>query len=778
MCRFNILNLKTGAITSMMAKSFLDYCDEAKELISITGREGISWFILVSKLQLSSSPSSPPSPLEIFLFNHLISKKYEVSDKFGQKIDNYDTITSNHYQNEEDVIIKAPLYEIYRHLGIKSNLEIPPDPGMLVLEKIAMSGANGLLITEISQYFDKKTSVYQIIDKLVTLGLVKKRMLKPITTTNNHGQNSRGKARVVIVHLTRYASLYDPLHDQMQFEVTEEECLDLQNSIINYLTERRIKSIPIFVLSSYLQIMTKFLTRKIQTCITQLKAKCRLSISSEKYQGKGPFTIVSCLDIGNEIIEEEEEKDDDDDDNSSLVPSNTIFNMTIYEQVIYRLNMFNGLTSRKIKQLVGLNRKKCYSIVTTLTKTLKYRHDTVQSGRQRLYLIYGNNPFGSHILFPSHKPESSLNTLPMIQSSAVMEENKQPAIVTNNSSKQVDLHTIRKNMVVNCLARTGGIIDSFTVVKEAEKCYKELNLSTQVDRKTVNRLMMKFTEDGVYEYLDSFDHPGFEKPPMKPHLIFRKDIPNLQESLERYICKFYFWCRAGKKGFFLDYFDDLPDEPNPSIDVEEFIESQMSEAVSEDATHKILFLEHESDIRSEFKIENLKGLKLNHEVGVLDESEIQSGAVSLERINNIVSLCPHYIASPLHDDVNATDMAIKKDNDQFFENLRHVYYQLLLFAQDNIADKQEIYCCRFLDTLLGYKIKSFLTVYGLCKEYLHDIDQRIHRVNLKKRFCPSDVDRVIAKSVQSGYSMSTLAFCQVCTPYYPLISSNYSSYLV
>jgi predicted transcriptional regulator len=757
------------------SKSFHDFCDLSRELISVTGREGILWTYLLDDLKL------PTPQLQALIFRSLHQQyAYQFFNHQKQEIHSFQSLTEAEAKKVNGIRVYAPLSEIYRILGISSQIEIPPDPGMLILENIAKSKEKGLLMNEIGKLTDKKSAIYPIIDKLVTLGLIQKRMVTPI----RHVSNSRGKARVVITHLVRYAHLYDPHKDQMEFEIGEAECEQVQQTIIKLLSQRGVISIPVFLIAPHFQLIAKHMTRRISTCITQLKSKCRLTLTTEKFRGKGPFTFVCCPSLGQEVEEDEDGGgNEDEDDGSSLSPSNTIFNMTVYEQVTYRLNMSNGLTSRKIKQLTGLRKKRCYLIVSTLIKTLKYRHETVQSGRQKLYSILGKNPFQSTAPPPlalSGTPVSptvpslpntsaSLQITDLTQGTQVREETRREKESVEGPSQQVDLYSVRKNVITSCLEKTGGIIDNYTLTKETERCYKELNLSTQVDRKTVKRLMMKSVEEGGYEYVANVEHPEVRSFWMKPHLIYQNDLPNIQELLMKYVRKLHAWFIAGKNGRFLDYFHTLSGDPvNPSataVAEAEQVDPQNpkdGDRVNEEEENSRLEMcqELESQIRTELHLENLLSYREENPHELLDESEGNTKTpVTLDRINSMISLCPHFISSSLSNPLD--EVTLKEDNDRFFENLRLIHFQFLRMSQDCVTNRQRSFTCRFIDTLLKMKVKPFISIFGLCDEYLLDINQRIHRVNTRKKYSPSSYDQIFLKCIQQSLPMSALVFSQV-----------------
>jgi hypothetical protein len=840
-----ILNTSANrhTVRGLMAKSFHEICESAREAIALRGREGLLWTNLLQEIHL-------PSPvLEDYLFNSLRTYSYRSIDHQDDEI-----LTYKEVKKSCNVKLFAPLAEIYRVLGITSHLEIPPDPGMLILENIAKSRENGLLMTEISKLTDKKSSIYPIVDKLVAIGLVQKRMLIP----SRHVSNARGKARVIITHLTKFAPFYNPSKDQMEFEYGEHECEALQQTIIKFLTERGVTSLPVHHLSSHFQMLAKHFTRKISTCITQLKNKCHLVLTTGKYRGKGPFTLVTYTDPATTTAAaagDDEEDDgatgggsasggggaDEDDDPSSLAPSNTIFNMTVYEQVLYRLNMFNGLTSRKIKQLVGLQRKRCYTIVSILIKTLKYRHETVQSGRQRLYLIYGNQPFRHtpSATLPSPLPtvptnSSSVATLPL---TPIAVRHKGPAVQPStpaevmtllfsnehhdddnkitveplstltmtptpaeSSSKQVDLYSLRKNIILTCLEKTGGVIDNYTLIKETERSYKELNLTTQIDRKTVKRLMLKFVEEdggGGYKYVTNFEHPQILSFWMKPHVVYRNDSADAEQRVLKYVYKLYFWFVSGKKGMFLDQLDRLPEEPtaaaaegegdgagedgagggggggggkkrrkrgsavggeDQSDEVSGAVDGEDDHDDVEDYVTPNLCDELEPLVREEYKLANLADYLEEHPTDLLDETETKDMPLSLERINSVLSLCPHALSFPSPTQPQH-EASMIEDNDLFFDNLRLIYHQLLQLSQNSVTDtSQTTFSCRFMDTLLRLKIKSFISIFGLCDEYLTNIGQRIRKINLRKKFYPSSFDKVFVKSIQLGFTMTSLVF--------------------
>lgn len=722
----------------------------------MAGREGIPWTELLHQLQL------PLPQLQSLLFRSLRQQFFYqfLLTPGGQEIDSFQFITEANQNEINRIRVHAPLAEIYRILGISSELEIPPDPGMLILEKIAKSKEKGLLMSEIGKLTDKKTAIYPTIDKLVTMGFIRKRLVSPM----HHVSNSRGKGRVVIVHLVRYAHLYDPHKDHMEFEFSESDCEELQQSISKILTEKGVNSIPVFHIAPRFQVTAKQLTRKISTSITQLKSKSRLTLTTDKYRGKGPFTHVTCPSLGQELEEDDDAGcNDDEDDNSSLLPSNTIFNMTVYDQVIYRLNMSNGLTSRKIKQLTGLRKKRCSLIVSTLMKTLKYRHETVQSGRQKLYLIFGRDPFQYSSAPPPPPPKITLESGSPLEMTGLSQERSEigkeyseSQVIVEAPTSQIDLYSIRRNTANSCLEQTGGIIDNYTLLKEIELCYKELDLSSQVDRKTVKRLMMKYVEEGKHEYVASVEHPEVKTFWMKPHLIFQKDLPNTQDLVMGYIRKLRVWFVTGKKGRFLDSFHSLPGETISAE--EEPSPSDPSGCLDEEEERRMEMCRNlESQIRTEFHLGNLMSYREDNLI--VEAERNQKTSVTLDRMNSMVSLCPHYISSSL---VNPLDeVTLMEDNNRFYDNIRLIYFQILRMGQELATDREQSFNFCFLETLLKMKVKSFISIFGLCEEYLHDINQRIRKINKRKSYSSTSYDRIFIESIQLSHPMSALVFSEV-----------------
>jgi hypothetical protein len=191
----------------------------------------------------------------------------------------------------------------------------------------------------------------------------------------------------------------------------------------------------------------------------------------------------------------------------------------------------------------------------------------------------------------------------------------------------------------------------------------------------------------------------------------------------------------------------------------------------EDTATTELCRELEPLIREEFKLVNLARYLEEHPTDLLDESETKNMPLTLERINSLLSLCTHSLSIPSSEPKH--EASIIEENDSFFDNLRLVYHQLLQLAQSSVSESsQATFSCRFMDSLLLLKVKAFVSIFGLCDEYLTNIGQRIKKVNLRKKFFPTAFDRVFVKSIQLGFTMASLVFSQVSLRPFSLLCSS------
>lgn len=167
----------------------------------------------------------------------------------------------------------------------------------------------------------------------------------------------------------------------------------------------------------------------------------------------------------------------------------------------------------------------------------------------------------------------------------------------------------------------------------------------------------------------------------------------------------------------------------------------------------------ENLIEVDFKLPNLTKYYNSIVKKEDEESEISimSTNISLERINYLLSLCARPILQ--------TNANVILEDEIFLDNLKNIYFQFFKQSQVHptlvISKDEIIYYCQFIESLLRLSLKSFISIYGLCEEYLQDVDKRIIQINNRKKYTSTTYDRIFVKFVQNGNSMCSLVFSKV-----------------
>jgi hypothetical protein len=428
--------------------------ENSRDMISLHGRKGAIWSDITSALTLSVNTSN-------ILYQQLATKGYRF-----EQIDN-------------DIKVYAPENDIMQSLGIKSCLEMQVDPALLLLELLGFAKQKGLLLNEASSIMNLK-HIHQVVDKLVDSKLIIRRTVTPISSTIRGNREARFKHKITIIHLIRFAHLYNPDDDAMVIcvEDTDTELYDIQRDIVDILHRHNVTIFPLHALAKELQFegansLRKYLT---QCFALRPKASNRLVITRESDVAKTKnvynvelntaFNAKDKRTSSNMEVEDgpEETSADCDDKNPYVSSSQTARNLPLYEQIVARLaNEPAGMISTQIRDVSGLGKRRAYDVVIHLATEFEYPNQKVQEGRQTLRRLFRKgDPDPCSVIYSS-------SVLRMVENG--MEEQKRPRTLESNSesvcnSEQVEflpkvdnrapilsMNKIRESVVNKCLIK-------------------------------------------------------------------------------------------------------------------------------------------------------------------------------------------------------------------------------------------------------------------------------------------------------------------------------------
>ena len=359
--------ISTLVMMRPMSTSIIEILHDSRELVSLSGRRGVSWSYMAEVLSLDDR-------LQRCILRYLSSRGY--------------TITDNSNGESSNITIVAPSSEIWSFLGIMSYLDVPPDPGMELLEIVGAARANGVVLGEATSLMHTKLYLHPIIDKLCNAGLILKRLISPLS----HGTSPRVTTRTTIMHLTRYAELYDPILDGVYLSVDDNQNEIFQHTILQHMRTGRVRDMSLQDLLHPLGFPSvRVLRRRLEACLSQLKGDAKLQIVSKVPRGiasSGPkaYVVRTCPDTVDEPGE--------DTDTSATLPGHAIFHMPVIEQAIFRLQSCKGpFPSTLLRAVVDLSVKRAAWVVSTLVKEYAYSTVLVQIRKQKVVCLQTAVPF-------------------------------------------------------------------------------------------------------------------------------------------------------------------------------------------------------------------------------------------------------------------------------------------------------------------------------------------------------------------------------------------------
>ncbi len=113
--------------------------------------------------------------------------------------------------NTPDVFLHAPLPFIWSAFGVQSLGGVPSDDLMPLLQTLADAKDRGVLTVELSSNIPARN-----VDRLVYMGLVRKRTVFP--HSRREISVARTSVRTSILHIKKFATLYDPHTDGLAFD--------------------------------------------------------------------------------------------------------------------------------------------------------------------------------------------------------------------------------------------------------------------------------------------------------------------------------------------------------------------------------------------------------------------------------------------------------------------------------------------------------------------------------------------------------------------------------
>lgn len=288
--------------------------------------------------------------------------KYSLIDK-PNELKLYDEIFFNDRITDiNKIIIHPPNSQWWKSFGLHSNdvIHVLQSESIFLLkitELLALAGTDGIIVTEFSKLLDIPFKVYHyVIDRLVALDIVTKRMIIPINKYELNVSTSSGhriKSAINIVHLMRFARFYNPIihHASIAYDDRTTKTLKnvVQSIFINDKNNEKMKNVK----------------------------KLHKSLNIRKHEAAAILKVVRSADSDHENddekdIEQKGKKEQKIDE--FVYPFNSYLrNHTLFEQArLLIAGTPGGVSSQAFRSVLKLDHKKASKLVEKFKMEFKF----------------------------------------------------------------------------------------------------------------------------------------------------------------------------------------------------------------------------------------------------------------------------------------------------------------------------------------------------------------------------------------------------------------------
>lgn len=307
------------------------------------------------------------------------------------------TSSSTVSQDFSLMLCKAAPADFWKAVGVETLPNIPDIPLLAsLLEILGLARGDGLLATEACQMLGM-SQVYTIVERGVALGMIVKRTVMPLHLLATQAAHpTRVKSRTVILHIRRFANLYDALSDGAFLEAEDQMKVDISRYIKKMMKHFSRTSLAVTDIAAAIGCAPRHLRigfadelqKKESTALRDLtvielpdvaviypsrtvsKRMC-VSLVTSSFNESGDAGMKAAQDV---------------EDHSSDVTANS----ALYKQVSTRIrrNGSEGLLAHHIRIAHCLLPKRSDRLLGDLRTTYGYPVDKQQCGKQTAFKIY------------------------------------------------------------------------------------------------------------------------------------------------------------------------------------------------------------------------------------------------------------------------------------------------------------------------------------------------------------------------------------------------------
>lgn len=373
-----------------MPATLCDQIAHIKREVSGTGKSGLVYGELIEKLGLKES---------VGLY---IARKHLLHDGYSFKLgdDDVDLISASSIGAKWTCI--PPAEVVRKAMGYLSHEDNLPDfeEGHAVLSKIAKAGARGAVMVEIESNATLRKNVANVVDRLVSSGVLIKRLVIP--------DNSKSKKRVnavcTILHLKKFAKFFRPELDGLYVQPDETVRDDVLRFFRRTIEQHQLAYLPTADLSLFINVHKRHIqylrtvifqaTRQGEQFPVNFVEQLCAPVNRRNNRKFTRFRYGWCIVLGPIT------GDRDRDIAFALSPDvqfDRLRDLGLYEQIDWRLRRsVEGLSANDLRRFIGTGRKRTTKLGDELIKVFGYPAIKVQEAKSLVYRYQSKQPLLSN----------------------------------------------------------------------------------------------------------------------------------------------------------------------------------------------------------------------------------------------------------------------------------------------------------------------------------------------------------------------------------------------
>ena len=510
--------MKTGRGTALF---------EAKDFIALQGRGGAAWITVVRHLV------STGFEVEKLPHNTLIGL---LAAKYGFRVENKEDILNAETLSAAKTVLYAPLMESWKSYGLKNFVDIPTGSALSILEALGQARHDGIIITELSKQLSIK-SIHHLVDKLIALDLVHKRIVSPVSKNEKNPRECT--SRTNIIHLSRFSSSYDPTVDKLCFQVEDSTIESLCDKIASFMRDKNVT----LMTSKKVGEEFSFHPKQMVTLREKVNAVKDRNFSSfpirflseDELDDKGNIYDVDYNNGQKKWFVSLNKPENSNVDSLHRLGEGSFMNMSYYEQSVYHLNSSkDGVTNTDLRIKLGLERaKRAYKISSDLVNIYNVYSIQTTEGKQKTYRLLGVAAAMEELNRSAELTGASSETYSMNEAEKSFFERNFNSVKNTNQR-----HVERMKIILCCLQANNDVRSRIEIQRRIQEVESKRGYAEIMDRKSLLKILNVMSDEGLL-VIKKVTLPSTQNPIIGTEtdlvVYTANNVSNVEEKIQKYL---------------------------------------------------------------------------------------------------------------------------------------------------------------------------------------------------------------------------------------------------